>query len=1345
MPGPPIFQRAPRLSPELPRGEIEIPQPPAAPTEPSVSLLPVLLPGLFAIAALIASIATINLNPMASLFSFGFMGISSLVSILTFTSQKRAYSRSVRERDQKYRALLETRRQELSGLRSQQQAALLQIDPEPGEWLARVKRLDRHLWERTPQDADFLSLRLGLGMQPFAVTIRPPRQESALDPDPLIQAAQKLAKEFALVPDVPVCLPLREAGAAGLAGSRPAVLRTARALALHIAAHHSPDEVKIAALFPVDEAADWVWLRWLPHVWADDRTQRFLAYEKDAAHRLLMSLYDLLNRRHSQMTMVRDPNNPPPLPYLIFFLADSHLAENEPILHVLLTQGPSLGALPIFLADGIESLPKGCQAIVEVGKVQGRLLQTTRSPAETLFVPDDVPTELADRLARAMAPIRLQRMATPAEIPNAVPLLALLGVARVEDLDVSTRWRRSESYRSLAVPIGKRAGGEALLLDLHERGHGPHGLMAGATGSGKSELLQSLIASLAVHFHPHQVAFVLVDYKGGGMANAFLEIPHLVGTVTNLQGNLAVRALTALRSELQRRQMLLAQAGVNQIDEYQRRYRQGDVHEPLPHLVIIVDEFAELATDQPDFMKELIGAVRVGRSLGVHLILATQKPAGVVNEQIWGNARFRLCLRVERPEDSQEVLKRPDAANLTQAGRAYFQVGNNEVFELFQAAWGGAPYIPDGAVASAQDDILEVMIDGSRRPLHPSPKPSASQATGSQLQALIAYLADVAQREGIQRLPGPWLPPLPEKVILSDIRPSAGWDGRMWQPASTWLEPVVGLVDDPSRQYQGPLTLNLGKEGHLSVFGAPGTGKTGLVQTLVTSLALTHSPQDVHFYLLDFGGRLLTLFAPLPHVGGVILADETERLNRLLRYLLRELEARKERFTGAGVSTLPAYRTATGDLVPAIVVILDNYTGFATTYPDAEDQLARLAREGGNLGIHLVLTANSPSVVKGKISGNITMAVALQLADVGDYSLAVGRTAGLVPASVPGRGLVKAKPPLEFQTALPAPGETEAERTVALKGLIDQLAQAWQGPRARPVPTLPSIVPLSELLSPGDTLLALPPSGALVAPVGLDVDDLEPVKVDLYEGPHFVITGPVQSGKTTFLQTWLLALAECFSPERLQLYLVDFRRTGLFALQRLPHVRAYVEDDDRLGAVLGDISIMLSERRQALDEARRNATGVLDERASLTRYPALVLAMDDYDAIRDEAQSGTKDRLEQMVRRERGLGFHVLLAGSSADLGSSWEGLVKALKELQTGFLLGSSDHNDLGLFNLRLPMGEAGQPLPPGQGYYARRGRFRKIKAATCQAGAVTLAGWVERIVKRSESLISVPPGGAS
>ncbi|HWI51374.1 MAG TPA: type VII secretion protein EssC [Symbiobacteriaceae bacterium] len=1275
MAGPPVFQRSPRLRPELPAGEAEIPAPPPAPTEPSMSLASVLIslvPGLLSAFIMYGfSRARGAGTPMTMLYSLPMMAAGYLVQIGHFWTQKRRHAAAVERRDGAYREMLNGRRKQLEQARQMQQEALRQIDPHPADCAGRAIQRDPRLWERSPRDDDFLALRLGLGKLPLTMTLKLPQSGGALEIDPLHKEALSLGPEFAEVAGVPIRLPLREAGAAGLVGERTAVLAALRALAMQIATHHSPDDVKIVALFPAAEIDDWAFLRWLPHVWTDDRQTRLLAADRETAHRLLTDLFEQLNRRKLQGAGESSPA-------LLFLLGDTSLTENEPLMPLLLREGSRLGAFALVTASRKEELPMECRAIAELGLSRSCLIQMAPIRLQTEFFPDEAPAVQADELARALAPIRPHRMAGPAEIPRKVALLDTLAVSQVEALNVGARWRASEPFASLAVPIGARAGGERLLLDLHERAHGPHGLVAGATGSGKSELLQTLIASLAVSFHPHEVAFMMIDYKGGGMANAFKGLPHLTGTITNLEGGLARRALAALKAELKRRQRLLGEAGVTHIDEYIRLRRQRPGMEPLPHLILVVDEFAELKAEQPEFMRELISAVRVGRSLGVHLILATQKPAGVVDEQIWSNTRFRLCLRVERPGDSQEVLRCPDAALITAPGRAYFQVGNNERFELFQAGWGGAPY---GAGQQADPyEVAEVGLDGRRYRVSPVVA-DVGGPSGTQLDALVGHLQNVARREGIEPVRGPWVAPLPGFVGLSDLGGGAGG----------WLEPVIGLVDDPEQQRQEPLRINLGKEGHLAVYGAPGNGKTTLLQTLVVSLALRHTPDEVHIYVLDCSGRTLRVLEPLPHVGAVITADETERTVRLLRYLLQQLEERKERFARLGVGTFAAHRQAGGEPLPAIVVAMDNFPVLAGSLENAEEMVARLAREGGNHGIHLILTAGSPSALRHRVASNITMAVALTLADRSEYGLAVGRTGGMEPANLPGRGLVKGAPPLEFQTALPAPGETEWERSGALRALCESLGQAWQGARPRPIRALPEVVPL-----------------AFGSGIGLEVADLEPFSPSLDEGPHFLVSGPVGSGKTGLLVSWVLALASVRSCDELEIWLADCGAGGLAPLRSLPHVKGYAVDGSDLAVMAG-----------SLQQRERGRTSVL--------------VIDDYDQFRVVAPEDVKSRLEQIVRRERGSGFHLLAAGPTAVFSQyGYEGLTKALLEQQTGFVLGSNEHGDLGLFGLQPPSGEP-RRLPPGQGAYVRRGRSRAVKIAL--AGAAR--DWVERISRKVGGLV--------
>jgi len=1329
MPGPPTFWRSPRLTPDLPRETIEIPAPPQEPNAPGALLSMLISAGFTAGVMVAVALATGMSNWI--LFSVPMLLASSVASVITSVVQKRNHRRQLRERQEKYRALLREYERRLEEARRAQRRILLKDNPQPKRCLERIRALQRDLWVRTPEHDDFLDLRLGLGCLVSTVKIKVPEARDILSPDPLLEAARELAERFAFVADVPVMLPVRKAGVTGVAGPRWAVLNAARALMTQLATHHSPDKTRIAVIYPHEETEQWRWIRWLPHIWDKNRTQRFLADGEQGVHKMLSSIEQVLDRRKAMVVDWHD-SGAAPFPYhMVVFLADPALTEQQALIQRLQAEGPSLGFYPVFLRDKVRSLPADCRAIVKLDGNRSFLTLIEPIKRSYPFLPDKAEESQVEQFARAMAPIRLESMAS-ADIPPLVPLLDLLNATKVEDLRVLDRWRDSETAsRSLAVPIGLRAGGEALMLDLHERAHGPNGLVAGMVGAGKSELLQTLVACLAVRFHPHRLAFVLVDYKGGGMADPFVNLPHTLGVITNLQkGNLAIRALTSFKVEAERRQRLFAEAGVNHIDAYQRLYYDGRLKVPLPYLVIIVDEFAEMKTEQPEVAKEFVRIARLGRALGFRLVLAMQKPAGIVDGQIEANTRFRLCLRVAQTEDSQAMLKRADAAYMTGTGRAYLQVGANEVFELFQVAWGGAPYDPEEAAAKSLE-IVEISLDGGRKTLYrPGSQRSGHEVT--QLQALVKHLGQVAQVSGIERLQGLWHPPLPEYLPLEDLRPEEGWNGTLWKPPEQWVAPVVGLADNPRQQRQDPLRVDLGHEGHLLVYGAPGSGKTTFVQTLVASLALTYCPNDVHMYLLDFGGRLLKMFESLPHVGSVIVPDESERLHRLLWYLLKEIDRRKELFGKAGVTTLEAYRTVADNALPAIVTIVDNFANLVGAYEEKEEAFVQIAREGGTLGVHLVLTANSSADVRFRISSNITMAIALQLVEQGEYGAIVGRTENLVPAPVPGRGLIRGTPPLEFQTALPAGGDTDAGRTMALRQLIAGVAEMWQGGRAPSVPVLPDVVYL------GDVVLRLSEPASdetssidLTVPVGLDVSELVPAHIDLQSGPNFLIVGAVQTGKTTLLQTWLLALAEKLSPERVYMFVLDSQRRGLSSLGGLPQVKAYACRPEESDVVLQNLQEIVEERYKMLDRARCAPKGSGGDTGMSPPWPVLVVAIDDIlDPFYDGTSEKGKQTLTALLRRGRSLRLYVLVAGSTNDMSSKgWSEPIKTLRGTQTGFVLGSSDD---AVLDLRLPYAERNKPLPLGEGYWTRRGLSRRVKFAIPARRDVCLQEWVERIAAR-------------
>ncbi|MFZ5989245.1 MAG: type VII secretion protein EssC, partial [Bacillota bacterium] len=1306
----PLFQRSPRLLPQMPKGEIEILNPPTAQTRPSISWITILLPP-FMMAVVSVIMATFT-KSIYMYFSLIMLGGTTMVSIFNYTSQLKKFKKLEEARKEKYLDYIHKRRMELNYAREQQKNSLLSIHPPLEECIERVNNKDRRLWEKTLYHSDFLSLRIGTGIAPLNISIKIPRQELSMENDILKEEPLKLLNEFSKINNVPVCLPLLEAGTAGLIGPREEVLNFTRSLIIQLASLHSYEDVKIVAVYSEKESNEWEWIRWLPHCWDDSRQQRFIADEKESAHRLFSNLYDFIKSRDLQLSSNDSYSSSAQIPHFVFFIADANITENEQIMSYLANSNKALGISTIFLFDRIEFLPRESKIIIEIDSKTGQFVRRDEEATGFQFSPDKLSCEAAEYFSRRMSSIRLKQTIPSANLPNSLPLLCLFDVGKVEDLNVTVRWQNSESFSSMAAPLGVKAGNEKLLLDIHERSHGPHGLVAGTTGSGKSELLQTYIISLAINYHPHYVSFVLIDYKGGGMAGAFKDLPHLVGTITNLGGNQTTRALVAIKSELKKRQTIFAQYNVNHIDSYQRLFKKGVAQEPLPHLIIIADEFAELKTDQPEFMVELVSAARVGRSLGVHLILATQKPAGVVNDQIWSNTRFRICLKVQGPEDSQEVIKRRDAANIKQPGRAYIQVGNNEIFELFQSAWSGAGYIP-GAEQESTDDlnIYEVELDGTRRQLYTASQKKAARAEMTQLQAVVAHISETAEKCGIKRLDGPWFPPLPDKIVLNDLIAGVSLNSVDYnsRPDLPWMCPVIGILDNPAGQSQPPFSVDLGKEGHLAVYGGPGSGKTTFLQTLATSLVLSYSPFDVNIYILDLGGRTLNIFSVLPHVGGVVMIDESEKLRKLVKYLLKELDNRKKSFSSVGVSSLPAYRTATVNRLPALVIIVDNFSALAELYPETDDLFVQLSREGGNYGIHIVLTANNLSSIRYRVSANIKLAVALQMSDKGDYTSIVGRTNGLLPSPVNGRGLVKNNPPLEFQTALAIGGETEAERTEKLKKLFDTIKRSWQGPKAKPIPIMPSEVTLDKLYKSTDVMEYLKDK-TMTIPIGLTDEDIEPMYLNLYDTPNLIVTGQFQSGKTCFLKTLTAALTKYNTPDSLNIYIVDSSSMGLYTFKQLPHVKAYITESLQLSDIVNELKNILEQRKIETNKARVASNGLFDEKTHLARYSSHVMIIDDYSEFLQTANLETKDNLEQILKRYRKLGFYLILTGISSDISSSYEGFIKALKELQTGIVFGNA--SDQQIFS-RPPLGDSSRSMQPGEGYFVSRGRYLKMKSA--------------------------------
>ena len=528
-----------------------------------------------------------------------------------------------------------------------------------------------------------------------------------------------------------------------------------------------------------------------------------------------------------------------------------------------------------------------------------------------------------------LANTNLRMVSQAYALPKMITFLEMFDVGRIEHLVSANRWKENNPVKSLATPIGISTDGSLFCLDLHEKYQGPHGLVAGMTGSGKSEFIITYILSLAVNYHPNDVSMILIDYKGGGLAGAFqkgdVKLPHIVGTITNIDKAGLQRSLVSIQSELRRRQVKFNQArektdeGTIDIYKYQKLYHDGIVKEPIPHLLIICDEFAELKQQQPDFMDELISVARIGRSLGVHLILATQKPAGVVNDQIRSNSRFGICLKVQDRQDSIDVIKRPDAADLKRVGQFYIQVGNNEYFALGQSAWAGASYEPSDIIKKKVDTSMKFVSNiGSVIKKVDDTLKSPTRKDGEQLTNIVKYIYQLGKHENIKLKPL-WLDNIPNVIMLDNIKKKYNI-----QKKENEVIPVVGEYDDPYNQRQGPVEIDFKKQGNVIVYGNAESGKETFISTMVYDIISTYSVKEAQMYLIDFGSEALKIFKDAPHIGDVVLSTDTEKINRLFEILQREMKRRTEILSNYD-GDIKLYINDTGAEMPQVFIIINNF------------------------------------------------------------------------------------------------------------------------------------------------------------------------------------------------------------------------------------------------------------------------------------------------------------------------------------------------------------------------------------------------------------------------------------
>ena len=1099
----PDYHRSPRIIYRGSEDKILINPPGQEPAKPSDELLKLIVPPLTMVGVTVL-ITLVQPRGIYILATVGMSITTMIFSIRGFIKNRKKYKADKKERIDLYRLYLKDKVKELTRLEREQKEGMHYHFPTILELTDLVESYNHRIYEKTPLHFDFLYYRLGLGKIPTSYDLKYGQQERSGKKDALEEEGYALYSRHKKIPDMPIPANLSH-GPVGYIGPRNLVLEQLQLLVMQLATFHSYHDVQFITILPEEEKEQWSWMRWLPHAKLQELNVRGFVYNQRTRDQVLNSLNQILKLRRSQKEEASHKESTLFHPHYVVLVTDEKLILDHIIMEFFTEDPTELGCSLIFVEDVMSSLSENIQTVINIkDRNTGQLVMEEGVLKETDFRLDHFPTDYdKERIARTLAPLNhLQNLKS--SIPDSVTFMEMYGAETFEDLQVSSRWKKNAPYKSLAVPIGLRGQDDLVQLNLHEKAHGPHGLIAGTTGSGKSETIQSYILSLAVNFHPHDVAFLLIDYKGGGMANLFKNLPHLLGTITNLDGVQSMRALASINAEIHRRERLFGEFEVNHINQYQKKFKNGEATEPLPHLFIISDEFAELKVNQPDFIKKLVSIARVGRSLGVHLILATQKPSGVVDDQIWSNSRFKIALKVADRSDSNEMLHTPDAAEITQTGRAYLQVGNNEVYELFQSAWSGVDYQPEKDDMGLEDHTIYLINELGQYEILNEDLSGLEDAdeikeVPTELDAIVHNIHLLCEEQEIPPVPQPWLPPLKERIVLEELEEV--------QPAIAWaqeksLSILLGMADIPQAQKQESVSINLAKDGHVLLYGSPGTGKTTFLQSAGMDLARKFSPKDLTMYLMDFGTNGLAPLSKLPQVADTMLLDQTEKISKFVRIMEKELNRRKKLLADYGVGTLELYRQASGQEEPAIVILLDSYEAFKEEAYEAElfKLLVRISREGLSIGVHLLMTAGRQSNLRAQLYSNFKHQLSLPQNEASEVRTIVGSTPlAMTMEDIKGRALMKREDVDVIQLALPVSGDNENQVLNNLRQEVASLQEAWTGQRPSAIPMVPEELMVEEFLKLPSVQEAIE-NGQI--PIGLELEMVGSVNISLSKFKH---------------------------------------------------------------------------------------------------------------------------------------------------------------------------------------------------------------------------------------------------
>lgn len=1111
------FARSPRFVTSVPTETITITPPPAKQQEDDTPVIytigPMLTMAMSSAVSASTSVVTMLrgngsvMSYLPTLLIAVLMVVSTLLwPTLTRRWQRNKSAKKEEERHIKYIEYLNEKRKKIEEIRINQFQVLTGDYPNPKNLENIILNRKTNLWERQIESADFLNVRLGLGNIPLKLDINYSEEEFTMTEDSLKEELLKVVGTAKDLENAPFTINLAERNKLVIIGDNKNKNDMLKSMIMQLVTYQSYNDLKLVFMVNNKENELWDSFKILPHSWSNSRDIRFFANEFDDMTKLSFYLEQIYTqRKYSEDDGKRVETGytyKEVRPYYLIIVDDIKKTQNVEIIHKVLKDNGNIGFGLIILNDGLSNLPNECSDFLMAEGASSVImtndLNKENQKAFTMDNVDDLNTLLlCEKLSNI--PIKLPTLLD--DISSSVGFLEMYKVGKVEQLNVLDRWKTNNPVNSLSVPIGVHTDGEIFNLDLHEKFHGPHGLIAGMTGSGKSEFIITFILSMCLNFSPEEVSFVLIDYKGGGLTGAFenrlknIKLPHLAGTITNLEKAEINRSLASIQSELKRRQALFnkAKMALNEstldIYKYQKLYRDGKLTEPISHLFIISDEFAELKSDQPEFMSELISTARIGRSLGVHLILATQKPSGIVDDQIWSNSKFKVCLKVQEKADSMDVIKCPDAATLKKVGRFYLQVGYNDYFALGQAAYAGTKYIPKEKISKTVDRNISFINNiGDTLKSVETVKIEKGISMGEELPNILKYICDNASQQNIiaRKL---WLDKIPAEIFINGLMKEYNYVAEPWK-----IKPIIGEYDDPQNQKKHLLTLDFNDSGNTIIYGASGSGKEIAISSIIYSTIINHSADEVNFYILDFGTEMFGIFKAAPQVGDVAYISESEKVINLLGSLQKELDIRKKLFVEYN-GNYETYVKNSGKTLPMIVVIINNYEMFTENYEDYIDTISGLSREGERYGLTFVITATGVNSVRGKTTQNFSNMLCLQFNDPSDYSSVLGSTKGMVPSEHIGRGLLKVEGIIhEFQTAYPYKWD---DINPFIKSVCKNLANSLKQ-KAKNIKILPEHVRLEDISSYINSLSNIP--------IGIEKNSLNVARYDFNKYPISIVS-----------------------------------------------------------------------------------------------------------------------------------------------------------------------------------------------------------------------------------------------